>query len=216
MVAKVSKRSKSCLTSLLLTGNCRMRNLIQHSSLRSSAHHLSGLDRLQSDILLRKTTLSGRLSLCGIVAGIRPSRYCRLTTSDFIDCSFRRRSSVLAAGFGNARSLLTSLRRTAPRYRFFFTNSDRVFNAIRASPRRRTALFGPQSVCKVSGLTDRRLIHGCHTRCNLFTYANVLCGRRSPQHSFQFIAHGVATRTTQVGLKLTSGLCLNGLTTLQS
>lgn len=162
MVANVANRSKSCLTRLLLRGNCRIRNVVHHASAFGASHVsricISPRDR-STQLFLRCNSLASNAVVQHVIRRIRPRRICGLNTRSRIQIDFSSPRCATSTINVNALQLLRNVhscrRHANSRIQFCRTKSSRVFNGIRRVPRARAAPFCPHDPCTYTGICTR-------------------------------------------------------------
>jgi GDPmannose 4,6-dehydratase len=207
LITGITGQDGSYLAELLLAKGYRVHGLARRSSHVSTgriAHLLDRVELIDADLL-------DQSSLDAAIARSRPDEVYNLAAQSFVPSSWSQplfTGDVTALG---VTRLLESIRRHAPKARFYQASSSEMFGKVRETPQRETTPFHPRSPYGVSKCYAHYVTVNYRESFGLFAASGICFNHESPRRGLEFVTRKVTHGVARIKLGLADELRVGNL-----
>lgn len=207
LVTGITGQDGSYLAELLLAKGYKVYGLTRRSSTVVTDRLTHLLDRIEfiSGDLLDQTSLSAAIEHS------KPDEIYNLGAQSFVQTSWNQ--SVLTAEFTavGVTRLLESMKKVAPKARFYQASSSEMFGKVQAVPQVETTPFYPRSPYGVAKLYGHWIAINYRESFNMHVSSGILFNHESPRRGLEFVTRKITYAVAQIKRGLATELRLGNL-----
>jgi len=133
-----------------------------------------------------------------IIEEVEPDECYHLAAQSFVPYSFDDEQGTMHTNVDGTLSVLSALRRIAPRCRFYFAGSSEMFGRALETPQNESTSFYPRSPYGVSKAAGYYLTRNYREAWNLHASCGILFNHESPRRGVEFVSRKVTTSIASI------------------
>lgn len=207
LITGITGQDGSYLAELLLSKKYEVYGLVRRSSHVPFERIRHILDKIQ----IMDADMMDQSSLDSVLAQVKPDEVYNLAAQSFVPTSWKQ--AVLTGevtALGTTR-ILESIRRHAPKARFYQAASSEMFGKVRETPQKETTAFYPRSPYGVAKVYAHYITVNYRESFGLYAASGICFNHESPRRGLEFVSRKVTYGAAQISLGLAKELRMGNL-----
>jgi len=211
LITGITGQDGSYLAELLLSKGYEVHGIVRRVALEDPVHRLRRIGGFRERTILHAGSLESFPSLYRIVQQVQPDECYHLAAQSFVSYSFDDEFSTLNTNINGTHFILTALKESAPRCRFYFAGSSEMFGNAEEVPQTEKTPFHPRSAYGISKVA------GFHLTCNyreaygLHASSGILFNHESPRRGYEFVTRKITSGAAAIAAGVASHVALGNL-----
>ncbi|MFN2400317.1 MAG: GDP-mannose 4,6-dehydratase [Gemmatimonadaceae bacterium] len=207
LITGITGQDGSYLAELLLEKGYRVVGIVRRSSTTPYERIAHLVDRVE----LASADLLDQHSLVDAVQAYAPDEVYNLAAQSFVQTSWTQ--PVLTGEFTalGVTRMLESIRKAAPKARFYQASSSEMFGSVRESPQCETTPFYPRSPYGVAKVYGHWITVNYRESYGLYAVSGILFNHESPRRGLEFVTRKVSDGVARIKLGIQRELKLGNL-----
>ena len=127
LITGITGQDGSYLAELLLSKGYEVHGIVRRVAIEDPDHRLKRIQHLRESVWLHAASLESYASIHAVVEQVQPDECYHLAAQSFVTYSFDDEFSTLNTNINGTHYLLSAVRRSAPKCRFYFAGSSEMF-----------------------------------------------------------------------------------------
>jgi len=207
LITGITGQDGSYLAELLLSKKYQVYGLVRRASHVSTERIRHLLDRIE----ILDADLTDQSSLDAVMSEIQPDEVYNLAAQSFVPTSWKQpvlTGEVTALG---VTRILESIRRHAPKARFYQASSSEMFGKVRETPQKETTPFHPRSPYGVAKCYGHYITVNYRESFGLFAASGICFNHESPRRGLEFVTRKVTHAVARIKLGFAKELRMGNL-----
>jgi len=207
LITGITGQDGSYLAELLLSKKYKVYGLVRRASHVPTERIRHLLDRIE----ILDADLMDPSSLDAVMSEIQPDEIYNLAAQSFVPTSWKQpvlTGEVTALG---VTRILESIRRHAPKARFYQASSSEMFGKVRETPQKETTPFYPRSPYGVAKCYGHYITVNYRESFGLFATSGICFNHESPRRGLEFVTRKVTHAVARIKLGFAKELRMGNL-----
>src|SRR3954465_5626526 len=211
LITGITGQDGSYLAELLLEKGYRVHGIVRRVALEDPEHQMGRLRHRLNDIELHSASLESYPSLFKVIQRVKPDECYHLAAQSFVSYSFEDEFSTLNANINGTHYMLSAVKESAPRCRFYFAASSEMMGKVREVPQTEDTPFHPRSAYGISKCAGFELTRNYREAYDLHATSGILYNHESPRRGYEFVTRKVTSHVARLKLGIGGELRLGNL-----
>ncbi len=200
LITGITGQDGSYLTELLLSKGYEVHGIVRRMALEDPLHRLWRLRHILDKITLHAGSMESYPSIFNVVERVEPDECYHLAAQSFVSYSFEDEFSTINTNINGTHYLLSSIKRKAPRCRFYFAASSETFGKVRETPQDENTPFHPRSPYGISKVAGFELTRNYREAYDLHASCGILFNHESPRRGHEFVTRKITSHAALIKL----------------
>ena len=200
LITGITGQDGSYLSELLLSKGYEVHGIVRRMALEDPLHRLWRLRHIQEKISLHAGSMESYPSIFNVVETVEPDECYHLAAQSFVSYSFEDEFSTINTNINGTHYLLSSIKRKAPRCRFYFAASSETFGKVRETPQDENTPFHPRSPYGISKVAGFELTRNYREAYDLHASCGILFNHESPRRGHEFVTRKITSHAALIKL----------------
>ncbi len=200
LITGITGQDGSYLSELLLSKGYEVHGIVRRMALEDPLHRLWRLRHILDKITLHAGSMESYPSIFNVVETVEPDECYHLAAQSFVSYSFEDEFSTINTNINGTHYLLSSIKRKAPRCRFYFAASSETFGKVRETPQDENTPFHPRSPYGISKVAGFELTRNYREAYDLHASCGILFNHESPRRGHEFVTRKVTSHAALIKL----------------
>lgn len=211
LITGISGQDGSYLAELLLEKGYQVHGLVQHVELEDPERRLFRIKHLTDRLHLHPASIESFPGLFRAIERIQPDECYHLAAASFVSYSFDDEFAIFNANVTGTHFMLSVIRESAPKCRFYFAASSEMFGRAPCSPQDENTPFHPRSAYGITKVTGFYLTQNYRENYGLFACSGILYNHESERRGFEFVTRKITSTVARIKLGRVNELRLGNL-----
>jgi len=211
LITGISGQDGSYLAELLVEKGYEVHGLVQRVELEDPERRLFRINHLVDRLQLHPASIESFPSLFRIVERIQPDECYHLAAASFVSYSSDEEFAIFNANVTGTHFILSVIRESAPKCRFYFAASSEMFGRAPCSPQDENTTFHPRSAYGITKVTGFYLTQNYRENHGIFACSGILYNHESERRGFEFVTRKITSTVARIKLGRASELRLGNL-----
>lgn len=211
LLTGITGQDGSYLAELLLERGYEVHGVVRRVALEDPRHRMPRIVHLVDRLRLHAADLENHTSVLRLLDEVAPDEIYHLAAHSFVGHSIEEEFSTLRTNLTTTHALLSGLRSSCPKARFYFAGSSEMFGRATESPQRETTPFNPRSAYGISKCAGFYLARNYREQYGLFVAGGILFNHESPRRGFEFVTRKITSHIALITAGKASALRLGNL-----
>lgn len=211
LITGITGQDGSYLTEFLLEKGYEVHGIVRRVALEDPEHRLWRIRHVQNQIHLHAASLDSFPSIYKVINLVQPDECYHLAAQSFVAYSFEDEFSTLNTNINGTHYMLSAIKDSAPRCRFYFAASSEMFGNTKIAPQNEDTPFSPRSAYGISKVAGYHLCKNYREAYGLKTWSGILYNHESPKRGYEFVTRKITSHVAKIKLGLTKQLRLGNL-----
>ena len=198
LITGITGQDGSYLAELLLDKGYEVHGIDRRVALEDQSWGLSRIKHIASKLKLHGASLENYASIFNIVNRVKPQECYHLAAQSFVAYSFEDEFSTINSNINGTHHVLSAIKDTVPRCRFYFAASSEMFGKVREVPQNENTPFHPRSPYGVSKVAGFYLTLNYREAYSLFACNGILFNHESPRRGFEFVTRKITNAVARI------------------
>ena len=140
-----------------------------------------------------------------------PDECYHLAAQSFISAVFDEEIGIFNTNVTATHYILSALKNTAPKCRFYFAGSSEMFGHAKTVPQNENTPFCPRSAYGITKATSYYLTNNYREHYGMFACSGILYNHESPRRGYEFVTHKITNGAAQIKAGLAKEIKLGNL-----
>ncbi len=213
VITGLAGQDGSYLAELLLEKGYEVHGIVRRSAIESPGRRMGRISHLLDRVEVHSVPLDSYVDLAEWFGKVKPDECYHLATPSFANLSLNSELATLQESTTQSHCLLAAIKETAPRCRFFFAASGRIFEDATHAPQTEQTPLSPRSTYAVSKVVGLELTRDYRDTYDLHASAGIMYRHASPRRGQQYVTRKITSHAAQVKLGLADRMPLSHLDT---
>jgi GDPmannose 4,6-dehydratase len=200
LITGITGQDGSYLAELLLSKGYEVHGIVRRMALEDPLHRLWRLRHFLDKIILHAGSMESYPSIFNIIETVEPDECYHLAAQSFVSYSFEDEFSTINTNINGTHYLLSSIKRKAPRCRFYFAASSETFGKVRETPQDENTPFHPRSPYGISKVAGFELTRNYREAYDLHASCGILFNHESPRRGHEFVTRKITSHAALIKL----------------
>lgn len=200
LITGITGQDGSYLAELLLSKGYEVHGIVRRMALEDPLHRLWRLRHILDKISLHAGSMESYPSIFNVVETVEPDECYHLAAQSFVSYSFEDEFSTINTNINGTHYLLSSIKRKAPRCRFYFAASSETFGKVRETPQDENTPFHPRSPYGISKMAGFELTRNYREAYDLHASCGILFNHESPRRGHEFVTRKITSHAALIKL----------------
>ncbi len=200
LITGITGQDGSYLTELLLSKGYEVHGIVRRMALEDPLHRLWRLRHILDKITLHAGSMESYPSIFNVIETVEPDECYHLAAQSFVSYSFEDEFSTINTNINGTHYLLSSIKRKAPRCRFYFAASSETFGKVRETPQDENTPFHPRSPYGISKVAGFELTRNYREAYDLHASCGILFNHESPRRGHEFVTRKITSHAALIKL----------------
>ncbi|HTP89566.1 MAG TPA: GDP-mannose 4,6-dehydratase [Bryobacteraceae bacterium] len=211
LITGITGQDGSYLAELLLSKGYEVHGIVRRVALEDPVHRLRRIASFRDRAVLHAGSLESFPSLYRIVQQVQPDECYHLAAQSFVSYSFDDEFSTLNTNINGTHFLLTAIKDSAPRCRFYFAGSSEMFGKVEEVPQTERTPFHPRSAYGISKVSGFHLTRNYREAYGLHASSGILFNHESPRRGFEFVTRKITSGAAAIAAGASTRVRLGNL-----
>ncbi len=211
LITGIDGQDGSYLSEFLLKKGYQVHGIVRRVALEDPEHQMWRIRHILNKITLHAGSLESFPSLFKVILKIKPDECYHLAAQSFVSYSFEDEFSTLNTNINGTHHILTAIRESAPKCKFYFAASSEMFGKAREIPQNEDTPFHPRSPYGISKVAGFDLTRNYREGYGMFCCSGILFNHESPRRGFEFVTRKITHAVAQIKCGLARELRLGNL-----
>ena len=184
----------------LLSKGYEVHGIVRRMALEDPLHRLWRLRHILDKISLHAGSMESYPSIFNVIETVEPDECYHLAAQSFVSYSFEDEFSTINTNINGTHYLLSSIKRKAPRCRFYFAASSETFGKVRETPQDENTPFHPRSPYGISKVAGFELTRNYREAYDLHASCGILFNHESPRRGHEFVTRKITSHAALIKL----------------
>jgi len=198
LITGITGQDGSYLAEFLLEKGYEVHGLVRRVALEDPEYRLHRIVGIRSQLTLHAGSLESLPSLIRIVSVVQPDECYHLAAQSFVGYSFEDEFSTFHTNIDGTHYILSALRQSAPKCRFYFAGSSEMFGRVEEVPQTERTRFHPRSAYGISKVTGFELTRNYREAYGLHASSGMLFNHESPRRGREFVTRKITTAVAAI------------------
>jgi GDPmannose 4,6-dehydratase len=200
LITGITGQDGSYLAEMLLSKGYEVHGIVRRMALEDPLHRLWRLRHILDKITLHAGSMESYPSIFNVVETVEPDECYHLAAQSFVSYSFEDEFSTINTNINGTHYLLSSIKRKAPRCRFYFAASSETFGKVRETPQDENTPFHPRSPYGISKVAGFELTRNYREAYDLHASCGILFNHESPRRGHEFVTRKITSHAALIKL----------------
>jgi GDPmannose 4,6-dehydratase len=200
LITGITGQDGSYLAELLLSKGYEVHGIVRRMALEDPLHRLWRLRNFLDKIILHAGSMESYPSIFNVIETVEPEECYHLAAQSFVSYSFEDEFSTISTNINGTHFLLSSVKRKAPRCRFYFAASSETFGKVKETPQDENTPFHPRSPYGISKVAGFELTRNYREAYNLHASCGILFNHESPRRGHEFVTRKITSHAALIKL----------------
>ncbi len=211
LITGITGQDGSYLAELLLREGYEVHGIVLRSEIEDPVRSLARLSGFIGNLKLHVGSIESYPSLHAIFEQVSPDECYHLAASSFVSYSFDDEFSVFNTNINGTHNVLSALKNTSPRCRFYFAASSELFGRARTTPQNEDTPFNPRSAYGITKMTGYYLTSNYRENYGIFACNGIAYNHESPRRGFEYVTRKISRGAALIKAGLQEKLALGNL-----
>jgi GDPmannose 4,6-dehydratase len=211
LITGITGQDGSYLAELLLEKDYEVHGLIRRIALEDPEHRLWRIKHILDRLVLHAASMESYPSIFKVVEQVKPQECYHLAAQSFVSYSFEDEFSTINTNINGTHFVLSALKESTPRCRFYFAGSSEMFGNAPETPQNESTPFNPRSPYGISKVAGCHLTRNYRSIYNLHASVGILFNHESPRRGFEFVTRKISNGVARIKCGEASELRLGNL-----
>lgn len=190
-ITGITGQDGSYLAELLLAKGYEVHGLVRRVSTASGKGRTSRINHILDHVTIHWGSITSTSTVSRIIDTVQPHECYHLAAQSFVPDSFDDEQGTMHTNIDGTLSVLSALRRIAPRCKFYFAGSSEMFGRAPQTPQNEQTPFYPRSPYGVSKVAGYYLTRNYREAWDLHASCGILFNHESPRRGVEFVTRKV-------------------------
>lgn len=200
LITGITGQDGSYLAELLLSKGYEVHGIVRRMALEDPLHRLWRLRHILDKITLHAGSMESYPSIFNVIETVEPDECYHLAAQSFVSYSFEDEFSTINTNINGTHYLLSSIKRKAPRCRFYFAASSETFGKVKETPQDENTPFHPRSPYGISKVAGFELTRNYREAYDLHASCGILFNHESPRRGHEFVTRKITSHAALIKL----------------
>jgi GDPmannose 4,6-dehydratase len=200
LITGITGQDGSYLAELLLSKGYEVHGIVRRMALEDPLHRLWRLRHILDRISLHAGSMESYPSIFNVIETIEPDECFHLAAQSFVSYSFEDEFSTISTNINGTHYLLSSIKRKAPKCRFYFAASSEAFGKVKETPQDENTPFHPRSPYGISKVAGFELTRNYREAYDLHASCGILFNHESPRRGHEFVTRKITSHAALIKL----------------
>jgi GDPmannose 4,6-dehydratase len=215
LITGITGQDGSYLSELLLLKGYEVHGFVRPMALEDPLHRMWRIRHLLDRLILHTVSMDSYPSIFSVIERVHPDECYHLAAQSFVSYSFEDAFSTISTNINGTHFLLSSIKRKAPKCRFYFAASSEIFGKASVTPQNENTPFHPRSPYGISKLAGFELTRNYREAYQLHASSGILFNHESPRRGHQFVTRKITSHAALIKLGHESKIKLGNLDALR-
>ncbi len=211
LITGITGQDGSYLAEFLLTKGYKVYGIDRRIALEDPSRGLSRIKHILNKLDIYGASLESYPSIFKVINKVKPDECYHLAAQSFVAYSFEDEFSTFNTNINGTHNVLSVIKETAPKCKFYFAGSSEMFGRVREIPQKETTPFYPRSPYGISKVTGFELTRNYREAYGLFACNGILFNHESPRRGFEFVTRKITSTVAKIKFGLAKELRLGNL-----
>jgi len=211
LITGITGQDGSYLAELLLEKGYEVHGIVRRVALEDIERRLWRIRHILDKITLHAASLENYPSIFNVVEEVIPDECYHLAAQSFVSYSFEDEFSTIYTNINGTHYVLSSIKRRAPKCRFYFAASSEMFGKAIESPQNENTHFHPRSPYGISKIAGFHLTMNYREAYNIHASSGILFNHESPRRGFEFVTRKITSHVAKIKLGLEKKIKLGNI-----
>ncbi|MGB2866975.1 MAG: GDP-mannose 4,6-dehydratase [Bacteroidota bacterium] len=211
LITGITGQDGSYLAELLLEKGYEVHGMIRRVAMEDPEHRMWRIRHLLDKVNFHSASLESYPSLFRVVRDVQPDECYHLAAQSFVSYSFEDEFSTFNTNINGTHYMLSAVRETAPKCRFYFAGSSEMMGKVREVPQHELTPFYPRSAYGISKVAGFDLTRNYREAYGLHASSGILYNHESPRRGFEFVTRKITHTVAKIKLGFAKDLALGNL-----
>lgn len=197
LITGINGQDGSYLAEFLLKKGYEVHGTIRRHSLANN-NKLVNIINCIDKIKLHTLSLEDHLSIYKLVLEIQPDECYHLAAASFVSYEFSDEVNTISTNFNSTHYLLSTIKETAPKCRFYYSGSSEMFGEAETSPQDENTKFNPRSIYGISKLSSYYIVKNYRERQGVFACTGILYNHESIRRDYAFVTRKITSTVAAI------------------
>ena len=211
LITGITGQDGSYLAELLLEKGYEVHGIVRRVALEDIERRLWRIRHILDKITLHAASLENYPSIFNVIEEVIPDECYHLAAQSFVSYSFEDEFSTIYTNINGTHYVLSSIKRRAPKCRFYFAASSEMFGKAIESPQNENTPFHPRSPYGISKIAGFHLTMNYREAYNIHASSGILFNHESPRRGFEFVTRKITSHVAKIKLGLEKKIKLGNI-----
>ena len=211
LITGITGQDGSYLSELLLGKGYEVHDLVRRVAIEDPTNRLRRIRHILDRVILHAASLESYASVFDVVESVQPDECYHLAAQSFVSYSFEDEFSTINTNINGTHYILSTLKKKAPKCRFYFAASSEMFGNAGEFPQNEDTPFHPRSAYGISKVAGFDLTRNYREAYGLHCSGGILFNHESPRRGFEFVSRKISSHAARIKLGLEKKLKLGNL-----
>lgn len=198
LITGITGQDGSYLAEYLLRKGYEVHGIIRRVAYEDPDHRLWRIRHILDKVTLHAASLESYASIYRIVGKIQPDECYHMAAQSFVSYSFEDEFSTMNININGTHFILSAIRDTAPKCRFYFAASSEMFGLTKETPQNENTPFYPRSPYGISKVAGFDLTRNYREAYGLYALSGILFNHESPRRGFEFVTKKITHTVAKI------------------
>ena len=211
LITGITGQDGSYLSELLLEKGYEVHGIVRRVASEDPKQRYSRINHLLDKITLHPASLEAYASIFDVVEKVRPDECYHLGAQSNVKVSFDDPPSTFKTNINGTYNVLDSLKKKAPKCKFYFAASSEMFGKVEEIPQTEKTPFHPRSPyaeSKVFGFDLTRIHREAY---GMFACSGMLFNHEGPRRGVDFVTRKITDGVAKIKLGLDEKITLGNI-----
>ena len=211
LITGITGQDGSYLSELLLDKGYEVHGIVRRVALEHPQARMWRIRHILDRIHIHSASMESYASIFEIVTQIIPDECYHLASQSYVSYSFEDEFSTINTNLNGTHYVLSSIKRQAPRCKFYFAASSEMFGNAKETPQNENTPFHPRSPYGISKMAGFELTRNYREAYGLFALSGILFNHESPRRGGEFVTRKITHGVAKIKLGLAKEIRLGNL-----
>lgn len=211
LITGITGQDGSYLAEFLLEKGYEVHGIIRRVAMEDPEHRMWRIRHLLDKVQFHSASLESYPSLFRVVREVQPDECYHLAAQSFVSYSFEDEFSTFNTNINGTHFMLSAVRETAPKCRFYFAGSSEMMGKVREVPQNELTPFHPRSAYGISKVAGFDLTRNYREAYGLHASSGILYNHESPRRGYEFVTRKITHTVARIKYGLDKELRLGNL-----
>ena len=211
LITGISGQDGSLLAESLLEKGYEVHGFVRRAAIESSDDKLRNIQNIKEKVTLHTGSIENHLSIYKVIASVQPAELYHLAAASFVSYNFDDENSIINQNFNPTHYILSSIKETSPKTRFFLAGSSEMFGDVQISPQDEQTPLNPRSLYGIAKTASHSLVKNYRAQYGIYACTGFFYNHESPRRGMQFVTRKIAHACARIKLGLQAKITLGNL-----
>ena len=211
IITGITGQDGSYLAECLLEKGYEVHGIVRRVAIEHPQARMWRIRHILDRLHIHNASMESYASLFNIISDVQPDECYHLAAQSYVSYSFEDEFSTINTNLNGTHYVLSTIKRQAPRCRFYHAASSEMFGNVKKCPQNENTPFHPRSPYGISKLAGFELTRNYREVHKLFALSGILFNHESPRRGGEYVTRKITSGVARIKLGLEKGLRLGNL-----